>query len=51
MSIYGYKLGKGLIKNVQKLETRKGVIIVIDYLADSQELFEAAAFINPEDYV
>lgn len=46
LSKYSALLGKGLIKNVQKLETKKGVFIIIDYSADSQKQYHAVALID-----
>jgi hypothetical protein len=46
LSKYSVDLGKGLIRNVQKLENKKGVFIIIDYSADSGKMFHSVAFID-----
>ena len=48
LSKYGNLLGKGNVKNVQKLETKKGVFLVIDYSTDSEKQYHAVAFIDFE---
>jgi hypothetical protein len=44
-------LGKGQIKAVNKVQSRKGVVLTIDYLSDTNIPYQAVAFVEKSGFV
>ena len=45
------EVSRGKIKNVDRLETKKGVFITIDYDGDASGKYQAVSFVNNSAYV
>ena len=44
-------MGKGNVKNVDRLESRKGTFLTIEYESDTKIIYDAVAFVNNSGYI